>query len=55
MIWEINYDPMDLIQGICEGCGEESGEIDPNTGMCVDCIEAERFYQESMRTKPKYF
>ena len=47
MIIETTYS--DLVHGICERCGEESHEIDPNSGWCIDCIEEERFYQESMR------
>ena len=37
------------MHGICESCGEESDEIDHNSGMCIDCIETARFYQESMQ------
>ena len=48
MITETTYNSYDLIHGICERCGEESSEIDPRTGMCIDCIEEERFYYESM-------
>ena len=47
MITETTYSG--LVHGFCERCGEESNEIDPNSGMCIDCIEEERFYQESMR------
>lgn len=49
MITETTYSPYDLVRGICERCGEESSEIDPRTGMCVDCIEEERFYYESTK------
>ena len=49
MIIETTYNPHDLVHGICERCGEESSEIDPRTGMCIDCIEEERFYYESMK------
>ena len=48
MIKETTYS--NLIHGVCERCGCETDEIDPNSGWCVDCIEEERFYQESMRT-----
>ena len=41
MIIEKTYSPHDLVHGICERCGEESSEIDPRTGMCIDCIEEE--------------
>ena len=49
MIIETTYSPDDLVHGICTRCGEESSEIDPRTGMCIDCIEEERFYYESMK------
>ena len=49
MITETFYDKNYLIHGICESCGEESDEIDTDSGMCIDCIETARFYQESMR------
>ena len=39
MIIETTYSPYDLVNGICESCGEESSEIDPTTDMCIDCIE----------------
>ena len=49
MIIETTYSPYDLMHGICTRRGEESSEIDPRTGMRIDCIEEERFYQESMK------
>ena len=49
MIIEKTYSPYDLVHGICTRRGEESSEIDPRTGMCIDCIEEERFYYESMK------
>ena len=49
MIIEKTYSPNDLVHGICPCCGEESSEIDPRTGMCIDCIEEEIFFQESMK------
>ena len=54
MIEERNYNADDLLYGICEMCGEESNEIDPKTGWCVDCVEAARFYEETMKYEPKY-
>jgi hypothetical protein len=53
MIEERNYNINDLMCGVCEMCGEESNEIDPETG-CVDCVEAARFYEETMKHEPKY-
>ena len=49
MIIEICYDRGTLKSGKCLRCGEESSEINPTTGWCIDCIEEERFYQETMR------
>ena len=49
MIIEKTYGSHDLVHGICPCCGEESSEIDPRTGLCIDCIEEERFYYESMK------
>ena len=49
MIIEKTYSPNDLVHGICTRSGEESEDIDPRTGMCIDCIEEERFYYESMK------
>ena len=51
MIIETTYNQYDLMYGVCEHCGEESSEIDPTTGWCIDCIEEERFYQETIRRK----
>lgn len=54
MIEERNYNTDDLLHGVCEMCGEESNEIDPELGWCVDCVEAARFYEETMKYEPKY-
>ena len=48
MIEERIYSAQDLHHGVCESCGEESDEI-TNVGICVDCVEAELFYQETMK------
>lgn len=53
MIIETTYSG--LIHGVCGRCGCETDEIDPNSGRCVDCIEEERFYQESMCMANKSF
>ena len=55
MVSETIYNAGDLIYGVCERCGEESNEIDPNTGWCIDCIEEEKFYRESMKYSEKSF
>ena len=55
MVSERHYNHSELMCGVCERCGEESSEIDPVTGWCIDCIEEERFYQESMKFANKSF
>lgn len=55
MVYETTYSTDDLLYGICEMCGEESNEIDPDTGWCIDCIEEEKFYHESMKYSEKSF
>ena len=55
MIIETTYSIDDLCHGICKRCGEESHEIDTRTGWCIDCIEEERFYQESMKMANRSF
>lgn len=51
MITETIYTPADLHYGKCEWCGEESDEIvtAEDGEKCIDCIEEEKFYQETMR------
>lgn len=49
MVSETIYNVEDLMHGVCEYCGEESNEIDPVTGWCIDCIEAAKFYLETMK------
>lgn len=47
---EITYFPDDLEYGKCRCCGEVSDEILKGDGRCVDCIEEEKFINESMGT-----
>lgn len=52
MITETTYDTSDLHSGKCEWCGEESDELiytERGEEVCIDCIESEIFYQESMK------
>lgn len=52
MITETIYTPSDLHHGICHRCGEESHELicdDNGDDVCIDCIEEEKFYQETMK------
>ncbi len=52
MIIETNYDAGELHSGTCDWCGKQSDELvytDGGEEVCVDCIEAERFYRETMK------
>lgn len=49
MITETNYSYDDLENGKCTSCGDETNEILPADGRCVDCIEADKFYEQSMK------
>jgi hypothetical protein len=49
MMQEITYEPYELESGKCTSCGEYSNEILIGDGRCVDCIEAEKFYNETMK------
>lgn len=49
MITEKTYSEHDLEEGKCTSCGEQSSEILIGDGRCVDCIEAEAFYDETMK------
>lgn len=48
MITERTYLPSELHHGVCSYCGNESDEI-TEEGICVDCVEDELFYQETMK------
>ena len=52
MIIERTYHPSELHHGVCSYCGDESDEI-TEEGLCVDCVEAELFYQETMNCNKK--
>ena len=47
MVVERIYHRSELHHGVCDYCGDESDEI-TKSGLCVDCVEAELFYQETM-------
>lgn len=49
MITETTYSQSELDSGKCPSCGEQSNEIYPPDGRCVDCIEAENFMNETMK------
>ena len=48
MITERIYPLSELHHGVCSFCGNESDEI-TKEGLCVDCVEEELFYQETMK------
>lgn len=52
MTTETIYTPSDFHSGECEWCGEKSHELiytEDGQEVCVDCYEAENFYQETMK------
>ena len=49
MIAETIYNKSDLTYGVCESCGTETDEIVIDDGRCVDCIELEKFYNQTMK------
>lgn len=54
MIQETIYNPNDLKRGRCRCCGEMSNEILIGDGRCVECIEEEKFIEETMKMEPKW-
>lgn len=48
---ETTYSKFDLKKGKCTSCGEKSNEILIEDGRCIDCIEEEKFIQETMKPK----
>lgn len=49
MITETTYSEIELEKGKCTCCGELSNEILIDDGRCIDCIEEEKFYDETMK------
>lgn len=51
MTSETIYRRSELHHGTCEWCGEESdGIVTTDEGeKCIDCIEEEKFYQQTMK------
>lgn len=49
MIETRTYHCNELKTGICSSCGEHSHEILIGDGRCLDCIETELFYEETMQ------
>lgn len=46
---ETIYSEHELETGECTLCGEQSDEILISDGRCIDCIESEAFYEETMK------
>lgn len=49
MITETTYSKSDLESGKCTCCSEQSDEILIGDGRCVDCIEDDKFFEETMK------
>lgn len=49
MIETTTYSERELETGKCTSCGEESNEILIGDGRCIDCIEADEFYEQTMK------
>jgi hypothetical protein len=49
MITETIYSKFDLESGKCKCCAEISDEILIDDGRCIDCIEEEKFYEETIK------
>jgi len=49
MINETNYSTNELDHGKCTCCDQESNEILVGDGRCIDCIEDEKFFDETMK------
>lgn len=43
------YSQFELESDRCQCCGEKTDEILINTGTCIDCIEEQKFYDETMK------
>jgi len=43
------YSSSDLETGKCTSCHEQSNEILIGDGRCINCIEDEKFYEETMK------
>jgi hypothetical protein len=52
MIQETTYSEFDLKKGKCTCCGERSNEILISDGRCIDCIEEEKFIEQTMKDAP---
>lgn len=46
---ETNYSESDLERGKCTSCNKTSNEILIDDTRCVDCIEEQKFFDETMK------
>jgi len=51
MIIETTYSREELYKGKCSSCGEWSTTLLKGDSRCIDCIEADKFYEETMKIK----
>jgi len=49
MITETTYSEFELKSGVCTSCDKKSNEILIGDGRCIDCIEEQKFYEETMK------
>lgn len=49
MIEETTYSSNELESGTCTCCSEQSSEILIGDGRCIDCVEDEKFFDETMK------
>ncbi len=49
MIIERTYSDYELQEGTCTSCDEVSDEILIDDGRCIDCIEEQAFFEETMK------
>lgn len=49
MIQETTYEPSDLTDGRCVSCGDETELILIGTDQCIECIESDKFEEETNR------
>jgi hypothetical protein len=49
MIYETIYSRLDLEEGKCTCCEEKNNEVLIGDGRCIDCIEEEKFIEQTMK------
>ena len=49
MITETTYSKGDLKNGVCTCCDEQSSQILIYDGRCIDCVEEQKFFDETMK------